>query len=222
MTIEVQPLLRKLHARQTRSTAPLTWQSAAAHISVTGVGLHRAKPRTTDLLQSLKPRAVIITGFAGALTDALNPGDIITPARLIDAGSHTALTPATLWNITPDDLAMVSVEQIAATPQLKTSLAAAHRAQAADMESAFIAQACDAHRVPWLCIRAISDSLGDTIPMELMELVKDNGEADVLAGAAWALRRPSLIGSMRQLQRHSRSAAHALADRLWRLLIANR
>lgn len=222
MTVEVEPLVRRMDTRRRQSAAPIYWKAAHAYIGVTGVGARRARQRTAALLQACRPSRVIITGFAGSLSEKLNPGDVITPTRLLIGPTAGELNPTAKFASAADDLTMVSVEEIASTPQRKMALAKTHGAQAVDMESAFVADVCQQQGVGWQCIRAISDSLGDEVPAELMELVKDNGEPDVMAGAKWAMRRPRLIGTMMQLKTHSQKAAAALAERLAPLLADNR
>ncbi|MCS6851198.1 MAG: hypothetical protein NZ700_08535, partial [Gemmataceae bacterium] len=112
---------------------------------------------------------------------------------------------------------LLSVPHVLGNPADKCRLGQQYDALAADMESAAVADFCSAHKVPFACLRAVSDDLATSVPAEL---------ADVVAGGriSWPrlmialLRSPGLLGPLLRLERASRYAAEQLGMALATML----
>ncbi len=123
----------------------------------TGVGRLMATQRVAPFLQQHSPRLLISTGFAGGLTEELQPGDLLlsenfSDRELRDSG-RSALQSFSLRSGRLD-----TVECVIHSSADRAASAAASGAIGADMETAHIAEACAAISLPMLSLRVISDT----------------------------------------------------------------
>ncbi len=163
-------------------------------IHVTGVGHSRAREAAKRLLQKPPlPSRVFAAGFCGALTASLRVGDIVTSPRI------------------------VTVEHLVSDPVEKQRLAELHGADAVDMESAAVAEVCAEKRVPFLAVRAVSDTVDTALSPELVRLLS-GGNVSVWKAIRALVRKPSLLGEFRRLARDTRLAARNLADELAKII----
>jgi adenosylhomocysteine nucleosidase len=161
------------------------------HVSVhvSGVGRKNATDATRRLFRESSPRRVVAAGFCGALVPTLNIGDVVRSPRIL------------------------TVDHLVADPVEKRALAARHGADAVDMESAAVAEVCEAHGVPFRAVRAVSDTVDTALSPELVRFLSGGNVSPWRAMAA-LVRRPSLLGEFRRLARDTRAAARSLAAAL--------
>lgn len=130
----------------------------------TGVGEVAARRRVAEFLSSQRPELLVSCGFAGALSEQLQIGDILlaqnysAPALLTTA---RRLLPSSDTHVG----ALVTAAAIVDSVADRQELARASSALAVDMETQFIAEVCSLHAVPMLSIRAISDSPAAPLPV---------------------------------------------------------
>jgi adenosylhomocysteine nucleosidase len=149
---------------------------------------------------------VISAGFAGALSADLHAGDIVVPARVIDAGDGSSIETGTGLR------GLVSVAETA-TVERKCVLGAKYDAVAVDMEAAAVARAAGLRAVRFVAVKAISDELDFEIPV-VEGSVDAQGQfhqGRFLAGAAM---RPWIWGRVVRLARNSSLASRRLSDAL--------
>lgn len=158
------------------------------HVSVhvSGVGRKNAAEATRRLLRDSSPPRVVAAGFCGALLPSLRVGDVVCSPRIL------------------------TVDHLVADPAEKRRLAERHQAEAVDMESAAVAEVCEAHGVPFRAVRAVSDTVDTALSPELVRLLSGGNVSPWRVLAALA-RRPSLLGEFRRLARDTRTAARSLA-----------
>lgn len=179
----------------------------------TGVGETVAGERVTSLLRRHPPRLVVTSGFAGALGDGWEVGDVFLAANFCTA----SLPDATK--------AKFKSACLATAPALIDSLAqrqeVARRAgaEAVDMETRCIAALCDAAGIPLLALRAISDTPGAPFPAPPRVLFNVERQKTEIARfvSYFALRPlalPHLIGFIRQIGHARRALARGLAELL--------
>lgn len=158
-------------------------------IHVSGIGRERARIATEHLMREPPlPGLVIAAGFCGALTSSLRIGDVVTER-------------------------IVTVDRLVSDPAQKRRLAEAHQADAVDMESAAVAGVCAAKGVPFLAVRAVSDTVGTALSAELVRLLS-GGRVSAWKALRALVRRPALLGQFRRLARDTRLAARNLAEAL--------
>jgi adenosylhomocysteine nucleosidase len=162
-------------------------------------------PRAVHL-PTLDPETacVIMAGLAGALDPALQVGDVI-----IDAPR----------DLLPDDRlppgcrrgAIYTSPTLITTPQEKAELFMHSRALAVDMENEAVQLAAALANVPFIGIRAISDTADEALDKEMLGLLDDLGRVRLGAVAALLLRRPSKVAELRRLGAKAELAAGNLA-----------
>jgi len=139
------------------------------------------------------PRLVVSTGFCGALDPSLAPGAIVDSrtARFATAG------------------------EVVLTAAAKRRLRKQTGAAAVDMESGQIERAAAAHGIPFLAIRAVTDTAGEDLAIDLNSALDARGRFVASRVIREALRRPlGGVPELVKLFRRSRLAARNLGDYL--------
>src|SRR5207302_8999479 len=131
--------------------------SRAVTISHTGVGGKNCGARMEKLLHKTRPGIVISSGFAGAVQEDFEVGDLILAENFSD---HQLLVraEAILREHKPRSARLFTCSTIVDSIAERTKIAHANEASAVDMETEMIARLCNAHGVPLLSLRAISDT----------------------------------------------------------------
>jgi nicotinate-nucleotide adenylyltransferase len=95
---------------------------------------------------------------------------------------------------------------VATTPDEKSRLAAASRAQLVDLESYAFASCAEAVGLRWGIVRGVSDGARETLPAELAGFVDASGETRPGRVLAAIARSPSLVRALMRIGRASRLA----------------
>lgn len=129
----------------------------------TGVGEKRCRAQVENFLRRQQFKYLISAGFAGALDQKLEVGDLLLSENFSSpellASAHLDFAGAGIF-----------LGKLATVPGIVDSLserdrwAAESGAAAVDMETEFIAAACAAQRIPMLSLRAISDTPSKPFP----------------------------------------------------------
>jgi len=212
MPMELRPLTRKLGLRRDPvgglRTGSLDGRPVVA--AVTGMGTALAAAGIRRLLDAVTPARVLVVGITGAVDDETVLGTVVRPARVIDAASgrehehhppDPGPTAGALWTtdvITPAD----------ELPALR-----ARGVVALDMETAAIAEACEAGGIPWTVVRAYSDRATDgSVDEEVFHLSHQDGTPDPAAVARYVLRHPNRIPTLARMARTATRATTNAAD----------
>ena len=192
--LEAQPMAQALGlVRQ----AAACWADDRIHLHAVGI---RAANLAPDLLPPAT-RGLILAGLAGALDPSLTIGDV-----LLDASS-TALPAKPPCRIAPIHCSA----QIVATPYAKARLRQETGAMATEMESAIVRVFAAANHLPFLHVRAISDTAAETLDPAVINLVDALGRPKPVTIAITLLRKPCIIPQLKRLQRNSTLATANLA-----------
>lgn len=195
----------------------------------TGLGMDRAAAAARRALQSFAPvELVIATGLAGALSEDLQPGDLVLADHLIVDDQRAGLAPAPIA-IPCADLAhfkaalethrikfaagtILTAAQILKDGGAKRAARARTGALAVDMESAAVA--AEAHRrgLRFACVRAVLDTVDEEIVGA--ELAGPDGEVRPLMAASFVLRNPTAVVGLARMMRSLNRATAALAAAL--------
>lgn len=190
MDCEIQSLIPQLSEYHLVDDGAFRWHRGKLHgeeavIGKCGVGKVLAAASTQRLIDSFSPEALICTGVAGALTPALEIGDVVVS---IDCVQHDM--DATALGVPRGQIPFSDYFAIAATPQLLRAIESfpvqdfrlyfgrilsgdqfvthqvrrsqadafsALNGMAVEMEGAAIALVCRMNSVPFLIVRTISD-----------------------------------------------------------------
>jgi nucleoside phosphorylase len=128
----------------------------------TGVGGKVCRQRVGKFLQDQQFNCLISAGFAGALSDELQIGDLLLAENL----STIQLTEArsALSSFPIHDGHLLTVPSIIDSIEERQKIARTTGAAAIDMETEFIARACAEHGIPLLSLRVVSDTPSEPFP----------------------------------------------------------
>jgi nucleoside phosphorylase len=129
----------------------------------TGAGKKSCRERIENFLRHHQFTYLISAGFAGALDEELQIGDLL----LSENFSSPELLGSPHLDFADDGLFVGKLATVPAVIDSKPERdrwAAESGAVAVDMETEFIAAACAAHRVPMLSLRVMSDTPSEPFP----------------------------------------------------------
>lgn len=206
---------RQVGGRAVRSDPPglpramARWTFGPEEVWACGMGPRNAARWTAVALEGRRPGRVITGGYAGALDPALALGEVLVSA---DPGfpAVDGARPARFH----------CVDRVATTAASKAALRARTGADAVDMESEVIRNACHRLGIPSATVRVISDRADEDLPLDFGELLTADDRLH-LGKLAWKVATsPRLIPALMRLQKATRLAGGNLAEVLVRHLAA--
>lgn len=219
---EIRPLQQRLHGRSRlrpgRGLKGILGERQVVTMA-TGDGSERARGGLIRLLAAAEVEAVIAIGIAGGLSKDLRVGDVVVAKRVTNSAGdvpepadHLLVQALELAGITPG--AIHSHSQIAIDPVAKRRLwqeTGSHAAQVIDLETASYARSAAAQGVPYVAIRAVSDSSDEALPLDFNLYRRPDGSSDRLAILRHALLHPSIVPELMQLRERLQHCASRLA-----------
>ncbi len=215
-----------------------------------GMGTTRAETAARALLATLEPRTIMALGFCGGISEWVGPADVVVAEYVVDWPDFPGETdhdtarailqpdPALLDAARrlaepPDDPearprrvratvgGILSVDHLVQTTAVKGYHGPrAARCRAIDMESAGVGRAATESGVPWIAIRAVTDTLEEDLPLSFEAFMTGSGDVSRTRVLAAALRQPGLTPALVRLARQSLRAAANLARFAEELLAA--
>jgi adenosylhomocysteine nucleosidase len=233
MDEELGPLRERLRGRTPvalqgdprRVTLGLLGHTPVA-LMATGDGERNARRGLPALLAALPARRVLVVGIGGALSPGLGIASIVVgdcvvderdgsvrraPAALARAVERTCVGPRGV---------VVTAQRIADTPADKQRLAAlaaftndprSDVAAVVDLESAAFAAEAERAGVPWLVLRAVSDTSAEALPALLNRSRDDGGAVRRGRVALGLLSAPHALPRLLELRARVRICAGDLA-----------
>ena len=179
----------------------------------TGVGEKVCRQRVEKFLQDHQFDLLITTGFAGALNDELQPGDLLLAKNFSTIDLNERGLSCSSLPIHVADLLTVSA--LIDSSNERNKISRASNAAAVDMETEFIARACATHGIPLLSLRVITDTPTQPFPAPpsvLFDIQQQRTDIAVLAKffLAHPTRMPGLIQFARTIARAKKILASAL------------
>jgi nucleoside phosphorylase len=159
---------------------------------------------------------LISAGFAGALNDQLQLGDLLLAKNFSTLRLEENFSLSTL----PIHIAdLLTVPALIDSAEERIKLALISRAAAVDMETEFIAQACATHSLPLLSLRVISDTPRDRLPAPANVLFDvEQQRTHFLKLARHFLARPNHVPRLAHFAKRIARARKVLADALVRVV----
>jgi adenosylhomocysteine nucleosidase len=179
----------------------------------TGVGEKACRQRVGKFLIDQDFACSISTGFAGALNDDLQVGDLLlaenfSTVDLSEARASLSGLPIHIANL-------LTVPALIDSPEERNKLALTSGALAVDMETRFIARTCAARGVPLLSLRVISDTPRELFPASadlLFDIERQRTPISKLA--KYFLAHPNRVPHLIRFARRIALARKILADAL--------
>jgi len=192
----------------------------------TGEGPRNAERALRAWLSQQQARAIINIGLAGALSPSLQAGDLLIareirgPDRAFDASRSPLFQTAARLDGVRIGTA-ITVDEIACKATDKQRLAeefAVTDTAWVDMESLAVAAVCDELQLPYLILRAISDSFDEDLPLDFNRCRDREGRVSPRKVVQAALARPRAFKGLMALSRRTDLCAANLAAFIRRLL----
>jgi uridine phosphorylase len=181
-------------------------------ILLTGMGPDNARSAFAQLLARARPARVITSGFAGALNPALTAETIVfgedTPPDLAAKLRAMGAQPGRFHCATT----------VATTVREKEALRQATGADAVEMESGVIREACRLQGIPCATVRVILDTAQQNLPLDFNRLLNEHLQLDPVKLSAALAAAPGKIPALLRLRRQAQAAAKTLAQALVALL----
>ena len=186
-------------------------------VAVSGMG-RAAAVGAAGALVDAGVTALVSWGLAGGLDPALRAGTICLPSMVVSRDGATFATDLHWREILT---AAISRRLIVVSGKLLTSVVAIEDvaakaaafgetgAVAVDMEIAGVAQIAALHKLPFVAVRAIVDTAGDTIPRAVMAAGSE-GRVRLARLILGIVRSPREIAPIMQLAKRYRAAVRAL------------
>lgn len=208
LPMEARAIIRALGG-ESRRPLPASFPRRTPVVEVHAIGV--AANWLSDLPRT-DVGCVLMAGLAGALDPSLRIGDIVVDGH---AGSVAFPGPVRAG-------AIHTSPTLIATPAEKAALFQRTGALAVDMEQSVARAFADSLDVPFIGIRAISDTADQKLDSMVLQFLDPLGHVNkgVLFGAL--LRRPTLLFTLIRLGSHSRFALRNLGAAVVHLLDAFR
>jgi adenosylhomocysteine nucleosidase len=178
----------------------------------TGVGENVCRQRMAKFLHDQHFDYLISAGFAGALNDRLQVGDLLI------AKNFSTVRPEENFSLSSLQIHMADLLTVPAlidSREKRNKLALTSGSVAVDMETEFIARACAAHGVPLLSLRVVSDTPKELFPAPTDVLFDiERQRTQMLKLATYIFAHPHRVPRLVQFARRIARARKILADAL--------
>src|SRR6266571_1352852 len=182
-----------------------TIEDRAVEVFHTGVGEKVCHQRVAEFLQDQQFDLLISSGFAGALNDKLQIGDLLlaknfSTVELTEVGSSFSRLPI-------HEADLLTVRALIDSNDERNKIARTSGAAAVDMETEFIARVCAEHGVPLLSLRVITDTPREPFPAPPKILFDmERQQTDYRQLSSYVLKNPATLW---RLIRFGIQVAHA-------------
>jgi adenosylhomocysteine nucleosidase len=176
-----------------------------------GVGQKRAAMAVDAGSALFHPDAVASSGFCGALDPKLKVADVVV-GSCIAAGNRRYSALPLRGAMAYRTGTIVSSEHIARTAEQKRQL---HEqgGLAVEMEAAGVAERAESLRLPFYCVRSVTDLAGEDLANDFERSLRPDGHFDTIGIFRTALRHPAThIPELICLHRRCRRAARTLGE----------
>ena len=214
---------RLKHPRATRGDGWTFYTGKIDDMSIalvlSGVGQQNAEEAAKKLIDVFEPRIVCSTGYAGGLSARLKRFDLCVPERVVrESDGHALDLSLSIPQKTSQilsKLTLLTVNDVAATPQQKRALYERTGAEIVDMETFAVAEICRVRKVSFFSFRVILDTVEDQIPQDIANMLGnlDKGVSrlsGMILGNIWS--RPSVVLDFVSLKKRAFTAAERLAQ----------
>src|SRR5881396_742287 len=177
----------------------------------TGVGETICRQRMAALLRGRQFKYLISAGFAGALSDRLHVGDLFLAENFSTVKQSETCSALSKLSIHAADL--LTVPSIIDSDMERERIAQTTGADAADMETEFIARVCAERALPLLSLRVISDTPSHPFPAPSRILFDiERQRTDAMKFALHFLRHPNRVRRLIQFATTIGQARETLAS----------
>jgi adenosylhomocysteine nucleosidase len=211
--------------REKKKVDQITYGKLAGHdvaILHTGVGRKACERSMNDLLHVVRPKLLISAGFAGSVNAELIVGEMIVAENFSDRDLVAAVAsgaPPKSGVAKVRFVKLFTASSIVDSVEERNRIARESGADAVDMETEIIAQACSAKGIRMLSLRAITDTPEAPFPLPPQTLFDiERQKTNLLALFSYLVRHPGTFAPLLRFSRQVAKARNALTDCLVALL----
>lgn len=179
----------------------------------TGVGEKACRERLRKFLDDQKFELLISSGFAGALNNESEIGDLLLAKNFSTIELNKSCSSFSELRICTADL--LTLPHLIDSADERNRIGRASDAAAVDMETKFIARACAEHGIPLLSLRIITDTPRQPFPAPehiLFDIAKQR--TDLTKLAAFFLTHPNRLPRLIQFARRIARVRKTLSNTL--------
>jgi len=209
------------------------WHGKNIVLVRTGVGRKRAQNTTHQVINKFNPEVIISMGYAGALIEGLNVGDLFVASTILNSESDsTSFEMDDPKNLKWLELAkntqppknfklkvgkLITVDMVVHTPEAKKDLRNRFGAEVVEMETLEIALLTRANKIPFISIRGISDAVNHEL-IDSSSFLDSDGEISKLRAGWYVLTHPKSLKNAFSLRSNTQIATQNLTDFISRLV----
>lgn len=187
------------------------WKGNRVVCAADGPGFRISGSVAQRIIDKFSPDAIWSVGLCGALDGSLQIGDVITGNEIVEPASGERLAAVLLGESRDNGVSVVSQDRVAATVEEKKSLRVF--GEVVEMECAAVAREARSYKIPFGCVKVVSDTALEGFGIDLNLARDDDGRFQTTGVLAEALRRPVHgFPELIRLFRRSRYAAGRLGE----------
>lgn len=199
-----------------------SWQGRAVLLLLSGMGKQRARAALSLACERFPLSAVVSIGYAGGLCPELREADLVLADKVFASGGapenpQPLQTSAALLeraaalcpNIPSHRGGLLTVDAAVCKPAEKRALGNRYPVLAVDMETAGLLSVALEHRLPFLSVRCITDTVDQEL-VDFSSCVEASGEVSKLKAGWHVLTHPGILPKVHELRDHCRKATHHL------------
>jgi adenosylhomocysteine nucleosidase len=207
-----------------------TWERRSIILVRTGIGRIRAGGALAMVLEKYSLSMVISIGYAGGTHPDIKAGDLLVarqflnfpkagePPQKIDVPLYLAeqaekVPPSKKFSAYKGRL--LTMDCVVNKPKDKRTLGEDHMVNAIDMETSVLAQMAAVRKVPFLSVRAITDTVDEEL-IDVSSFIEKDGQVSTLKAGWYVLTHPGTIPRFISLQ----GIAHQGTKNITEFLIA--
>ncbi len=192
---------------------------------ITGVGQEKVEASLAAMDEwEAKPTGILSLGYAAALEEGLEPGDLVIAGSLYAAGEESCFeADADLLEqvrqvteeVQPYRCRVansVTVRGVATSRAEKRLVAAMTSASIANMEDYWVARWAHSRGIPHVSVRSVLDTLSQEVPEFITKLAGLKMPVQVIGVAIQGLVRPEKLDSVLRLFKEDRVARRSLKE----------
>ncbi len=184
----------------------------------TGVGRRVAEKRVTEFVGNQSIQVLISSGFAGGVGAEVSVGDLFL-AENVSNPELLTIAKRALSRVRPRVGKLLTSSGIVHSEAQRLGLARERGADAIDMETDVIVDACRERNIPMLSLRVISDTTREPFPAPPAVLFDIEQQKTNLAGlASYLIGKPTAIWALARFRRQIGRARENLTAALTSLL----
>lgn len=185
----------------------------------TGVGEKACRERLRKFLDDQKFELLISSGFAGALNNESEIGDLLLAKNFSTIELNKSRSSFSELRIRTADL--LTLPHLIDSTDERNRIGRASGAAAVDMETEFIARGCAEYGIPLLSLRGISDTPREPFPVAPKILFNlEQQRTDIAGLAKFLVAHPSRIPRLIQFARRIAHVRKILASALFTVAMA--